>query len=107
VARRLWSEVSRRGWRQKEPGYVWRDRAIGFEKLLEKAIGPKTLLWADAERVTAIREVELRRRLENALGNVTAPPSNKEQDRPRTISFMDAAEARNGASEREKGKSSP
>src|SRR5205823_4581832 len=30
-SRWLWREMGKRGWRQNEPGLVWRDRAITFE----------------------------------------------------------------------------
>ena len=41
ASRWLWSEMGKRGWRHSEPGYVWRDRAIGFEIMLESAIENK------------------------------------------------------------------
>jgi Zn-dependent peptidase ImmA (M78 family) len=105
VSRRLWSEVARRGWRQREPGYVWRDRAIGFEMMLESAIVTKALSWADAERVTGIREPELRRRLEDALSADSAPSPTAEVDSPFTIRLMEEPEAKAGQSEGEKRES--
>ncbi len=63
AARWLSMEMSRRGWRRTEPGYVWRDRAIGFEMMLEYAIQNKIITWNDAERITGIREKDLRQRL--------------------------------------------
>jgi Zn-dependent peptidase ImmA (M78 family)/transcriptional regulator with XRE-family HTH domain len=74
TSRWLWAEMARRGWRHAEPGYVWRDRAIRFEMLLESAIQTKALTWADAERVTGVREYELRQRLAGVLPAASAQP---------------------------------
>jgi len=63
TSRWLWKEMSKRGWRQTEPGYVWRDRAINFETMLECAIQTRVLTWADAERITGVRESELQERI--------------------------------------------
>lgn len=63
VSRSLWSEVVRKGWQRNEPGYVWRDRAIAFEMMLDAAIQTKRITWADAERITGIRDHELRHRI--------------------------------------------
>jgi Zn-dependent peptidase ImmA (M78 family) len=63
VSRALWSDVVKRGWQRNEPGYVWRDRAITFEMMLDAAIQTKRITWADAERVTGIRENELQERI--------------------------------------------
>jgi Zn-dependent peptidase ImmA (M78 family)/transcriptional regulator with XRE-family HTH domain len=106
ASRRLWSEVARRGWRQREPGYVWRDRAIGFEMLLESAITTKAMSWADAERVTGIREPDLRQRLEAALKSDPKPPAG-EPEGPFTIKLMEEPEVKDGSSARaKKGKRS-
>jgi Zn-dependent peptidase ImmA (M78 family)/DNA-binding XRE family transcriptional regulator len=67
TSRWLWSEIARRGWRRQEPGYVWRDRAIQFETMLESAIQTKTITWLEAERITGIREDELRQRLADIM----------------------------------------
>ncbi len=66
TSRWLWSEMIRRHWRENEPGYVWKDRAIGFETMLECAIHKKSLSWEDAERITGVKEAELRQRLISA-----------------------------------------
>lgn len=63
TARMLWTDMARRGWKNNEPGHVWRDRAIAFETMLESAIQSKAMSWSDAERITGIREHELRQRL--------------------------------------------
>jgi Zn-dependent peptidase ImmA (M78 family)/transcriptional regulator with XRE-family HTH domain len=80
TARWLWSEITKRGWRADEPGYVWRDRAIAFETMLECAIQTKAITWTDAERVTGIREQELRERLANAM-RIDKRPECVEPDR--------------------------
>jgi transcriptional regulator with XRE-family HTH domain len=67
TARWLWSEISRRNWREHGPGYVWRDRAVTFEMMLECATQTKQLTWADAERITGIREDELRHRIASVM----------------------------------------
>jgi Zn-dependent peptidase ImmA (M78 family) len=67
VSRWLWSQMAQRGWRQNEPGYVWRDRAITFEMMLESAVQTKRLTWDDAERITGIREDELRQRISDVV----------------------------------------
>lgn len=73
AARWLWMQFSQRGWRTQEPGYVWRDRATRFERLLESAILEKRLTWRESELVTGIPETELRRRIAEALGGDIEP----------------------------------
>lgn len=63
ISRAMWSEVVKRGWQRNEPGYVWRDRAISFEMMLDSAIQTKRITWQDAERITGVREDELRHRI--------------------------------------------
>jgi Zn-dependent peptidase ImmA (M78 family)/transcriptional regulator with XRE-family HTH domain len=90
TARWLWGELSRRGWRTSEPGYVWRDRAITFEMMLESAIQTKALTWSEAERVTGVREDELRQRLTDATDQTNgAPGTGGKEDRelPSSIKF--------------------
>lgn len=84
----LWAEFGRRGWRQKEPGYVWRDRAIGFEMLLESSIHSKRLTWADVERITGVQELELRTRLEEAMSGIAHKPENEELPKSATLKFL-------------------
>lgn len=94
TSRWLWNEMTRRGWRNTEPGYVWRDRAIGFETMLDCAIQSKTITWSDAERITGIHEKDLRQRILDAveISNgtnqvVTSVPDTLKFERP-----ADAAE---------------
>jgi len=63
VSRGLWSQVVKKGWQHNEPGFIWRDRAITFEMMLDTAIQTKRITWGDAERITGIREHELRQRI--------------------------------------------
>ena len=35
VTKRIWIEISKRGWRQNEPGHVAEDRSVRFERLLD------------------------------------------------------------------------
>ena len=69
ASRWLRSEMMKRGWRRNEPGYVWRDRAISFEMMLESAIHTKQITWADAERITSISEGDLKERLASVIGD--------------------------------------
>jgi Zn-dependent peptidase ImmA (M78 family) len=89
TSRKLWSEVSRRGWRQSEPGFVHRDRAIGFETMLESAIESKVLTWADAERITGVRELDLRQRLLQALNLPAGRAGNADGERVITLKITD------------------
>ncbi len=79
ASRWLRSEIVKRGWRRQEPGYVWRDRALSFESILESAIGLKTITWEDAERVTAIPAEELKKRLLNATAGIEIPDERNEE----------------------------
>ena len=85
TSRWLSVEMTKRGWRHNEPGYVWRDRAIGFEMMLEYGIQNKFLTWGDAERVTGIREADLRQRLLDVVQTETTQ-SPTERDEP-TLKF--------------------
>lgn len=78
TARWLWAEMAKKGWRKDEPGYVWRDRAIRFEMLMESALHTGLLTWGKAENVTGIREDELRKR----IADVTEFTSTSRQEKP-------------------------
>ncbi len=80
ASRWLRSQMVKRGWKRKEPGYVWRDRAITFEMMLESAIQTKKLTWEDAERIMSIPEKDLKERLsrvfeDNELGGKEEHPA--------------------------------
>lgn len=67
-AKMLWIEFAKRGWKAREPGQVWPDRATRFEAIIDEAIvGGKATLGTLAE-VAGVREDELRRRLALATG---------------------------------------
>lgn len=68
VAKRIWIEFSKRGWRTNEPGHVRPDRARRFELLLEEALTEGKLSWREAESFLGVREQDLRERLDFAMG---------------------------------------
>lgn len=84
TSRWLWKEMGTRGWRNNEPGFVWRDRAITFETMLECAVQGQVLTWADAERITGVREEELRARL---MGAMTSEPRRNVEEHVPVIRF--------------------
>jgi Zn-dependent peptidase ImmA (M78 family)/transcriptional regulator with XRE-family HTH domain len=70
VAKRIWIEISRRGWKQNEPGYVAEDRSVRFERLLDAALLEEKLTMDQAAELSGVRSDELRERHEWALGLV-------------------------------------
>jgi Zn-dependent peptidase ImmA (M78 family)/transcriptional regulator with XRE-family HTH domain len=70
IAKRIWMEINRRGWKQSEPGNVAEDRAVRFERLLDAAILEQRLTLEQAAELTGVRVDELRERHEWALGLV-------------------------------------
>jgi Zn-dependent peptidase ImmA (M78 family) len=91
ASRWLWTEMGKRGWRHNEPGYVWRDRAITFETMLESAIQTKQVTWGDAERVTGICEEELRKRLTDVV--MVSSPTESADPKPATLKFTRSEES--------------
>jgi len=71
IAKRIWMEISRRGWKQNEPGYVAEDRAVRFERLLDAALLDGRITIETAAEVIGVRVDELRERHEWALGLVS------------------------------------
>jgi Zn-dependent peptidase ImmA (M78 family)/transcriptional regulator with XRE-family HTH domain len=71
VARNLWIEFTKRGWRQNEPGDVRDDRATRFEQLIDGAIIRQQLTWAQAAEIAQMTEADLRERVDAAK---QAPP---------------------------------
>lgn len=67
-ARNLWIEFSKRGWRVREPGTVWADRATRFEALVDGALVQGRATLPELAGVAGVREGELRRRLALATG---------------------------------------
>jgi Zn-dependent peptidase ImmA (M78 family) len=86
-ARWLWTEFSRKGWRKQEPGHVWRDRALRFERLLETAIAMRELTWKEAEEATGVREEELKLRISAALGGGTVVDEEGGDGPPSVLEF--------------------
>jgi len=70
MAKRIWIEINRRGWKQNEPGYVAEDRSVRFERLLDAALLEEKLTLDQAAELTGVRSDELRERHEWALGLV-------------------------------------
>lgn len=70
LAKRIWIEINRRGWKQNEPGYVAEDRSVRFERLLDAALLSERLTLEQAAELTGVRADELRERHEWALGLV-------------------------------------
>ncbi|KKL96198.1 hypothetical protein LCGC14_1846910, partial [marine sediment metagenome] len=77
LAKRLWIEFSRRGWRSREPGQVAEERATRFEQIIDAAILSGRLSWHQAAAVTGMREDELRDRVEEALGPTHQPSTQR------------------------------
>lgn len=73
TARFLWIEISRRGWRENEPGNVRPDRATRFEQLVDGAILQKKLSMHQAAQLIGVREPELGERLRMAQGISDGP----------------------------------
>lgn len=69
LAKWLWIEFSKRGWRKEEPGCVRPDRATRFEHLLSSAVATNKLTWRDAASLMGVREDEINQRIEIALGS--------------------------------------
>lgn len=70
LAKRIWMEINRRGWKQSEPGHVAEDRAVRFERLVDAALLEERLTLDQAAELTGVRADELRERREWALGLV-------------------------------------
>ncbi|WP_197453673.1 XRE family transcriptional regulator [Caulifigura coniformis] len=89
AAKWLWIQFAKRGWRTKEPGYVWRDRAIRFELLLDSAAhGENRLTWREIEAVTSVPSEELKQRLADAIGaEVDDADDTEGGDAPRILSM--------------------
>lgn len=66
-SRQLWRMIVEKEWQDNEPGWVWKDRAITFETILDEAIQSKKITWGQAENITGIQQFELKERLEDAI----------------------------------------
>lgn len=91
VSKRIWIEISRRGWRKNEPGHVAEDRSVRFERLLDAAMLEGKLTLEQAADLSGVRADELRERHEWALGLVAwrsdpyAKTTDQEQPRLRLV----------------------
>lgn len=68
MAKRLWIEFSKRGWRKREPGTVRADRPTRFESIIDSAMVEKNIILARLAEIAGVREDELKRRLIRATG---------------------------------------
>lgn len=66
--KRLWIEFAKRGWRTKEPGQVWPDRATRFEAIVDRALVTGKHTLDELAAVAGVRGDELKRRLAFAMG---------------------------------------
>jgi Zn-dependent peptidase ImmA (M78 family) len=90
VAKWLWVEFAKRGWRKKEPGKVLPDRATRFEDILDSAVGKGLLTWEDAAKVMRVPLDELHLRMRFALGRGEDTPlegGDDAEDGPAILSF--------------------
>jgi Zn-dependent peptidase ImmA (M78 family) len=67
-AKHLWIEFAKRGWKTREPGSVWADRATRFEALIDSALVGQRATLTELALVAGVREDELKRRLAHATG---------------------------------------
>lgn len=70
MAKKIWIEINRRGWRKNEPGYVAEDRSVRFERMLDAALLEEKLTLDQAAELSGVRANELKERHEWALGLV-------------------------------------
>lgn len=84
LAKQIWIQINKRGWKQNEPGHVAEDRAVRFERLLDSAILEERLTLEQAAELIGVRVQELRERHEWALGIAAWQPGRggDDEDRP-------------------------
>lgn len=68
MAKKLWIEFGRRGWRSEEPGYVRPDRATRFEEIIDSAIADRRITMRQAAATAGVRGEELHERINLAMG---------------------------------------
>lgn len=85
VAKRLWIEFAKRGWKTSEPGNVRPDRATRFEQLLDAALFDGRLTLRDAASIAGVRPEEIRERINLAIG--VSSQSATDADDNATIKF--------------------
>lgn len=78
IAKKLWIEFSRRGWRTEEPGTVRPDRATRFEQLLDSALFERRISIREAASIAGVRSEEIRQRINSAMGIEDTPYGDEE-----------------------------
>lgn len=68
VAKHLWIEFSRRGWRTNEPGRVQEDRATRFEQLVEELLTSGAMSLKEVADTCGVCISDVQQRLSKALG---------------------------------------
>jgi len=68
VAKNLWIEFARRGWKTREPGQVRPDRATRFEQLIEEALTGNKMSMKEVADLAGVRTEAIRSRIDFALG---------------------------------------
>lgn len=84
VAKSLWTEFSKRGWRTQEPGTVRPDRATRLEQLMDEGILSNQMSIKEVAEICGVRPSDVRSRLNAAMGM-----SDSESEEPETISFTE------------------
>ncbi len=80
VAKRLWIEFAKRGWKTSEPGNVRPDRATRFEQLMDAALFDGRLTFTEAAAIGGVRPEEIRRRIDLAIGIHSKSAAEGEDD---------------------------
>lgn len=84
MAKKLWIEFGRRGWRSDEPGVVRPDRATRFEELVDSALADRKITLRQAAATMGVRGEELHERINLAMG---IPSYANDEDEPSTLPF--------------------
>lgn len=68
MAKGLWIEFARRGWRTQEPGNVRADRATCFEQLIDEVLATGRMSLKEVADLGGVRPEAIRERLNLAMG---------------------------------------
>ena len=68
IAKKLWIDFARRGWKTREPGYVRPDRATRFEQLIDSALFNNKVSLKEIADLSGVRPEAIRERLNIAMG---------------------------------------
>jgi Zn-dependent peptidase ImmA (M78 family)/transcriptional regulator with XRE-family HTH domain len=82
IAKKLWIEFGRRGWRSQEPGHVRPDRATRFEEIVDSALADRRITLRQAAATAGVRGEELHERINLAMGIASI-----EEDAPTVLPF--------------------